>query len=146
MSIGLDRIVDPNVPEWCFCHICKCSLWKPRVYRNLVILCPFNCQYEEKGCSQQLHTHPSRIRIRCRYQIFGCQKLLRYESLEQHENNECEYRYLSCTNFDPVRTVKEFEQRQPDCITTDIKCELCQQTMKQSQREQHFVNCDTTTE
>ena len=104
--VGIDRssIVTDGAEEVlgdCLCPICYCLLRKPRscagcrqVFCEKCIqtwlqtrqTCPFRCPvYEDRQCPSEVLSVLSRLKIRCQQNPCGCNRLIPYNQLEEHE-------------------------------------------------------------
>ncbi|CAF1327741.1 unnamed protein product [Rotaria sordida] len=163
-GIDRDRIVDEHlVPDEYFCPICQYLLWKPRSCSSCQHLfcekciqiwignvnsanrCPFRCEpFEDRRCPPYVQSMLNRINIHCRNSSFGCDKVLSYNLLEQHENTECEHltqQCFDCQKLVLVSKLNEHQQIPGLCIPYPIKCTICQNYISKSLFRDHFHQC-----
>ncbi|CAF0991205.1 unnamed protein product [Adineta steineri] len=163
-NINRDRIVNGElVPEEYFCPICQDLLWKPRSCASCQHLfcekclhmwlenstnankCPFRCQpFEERRCPPYVQSLLAKLNIHCRNASFGCNAILSYDKLEQHEKSECQYLTQRCSECDQlvlVSKLNEHTQVQGLCIPQPIKCTICQNYLPKPLFQNHFYQC-----
>ncbi|UJR11011.1 hypothetical protein I4U23_015195 [Adineta vaga] len=131
-----DRVVDgPPEPEL-LCSICQNVLWKPvacitcenafcskcihmwieRLDVSCQTTCPFKCNFNKKRAPPILNSLLSKLKIYCVYRDNGCQQILNYDVLENHQQT-CDYKDIVCpvcqmciTKQDPTNTVHDIRQ------------------------------------
>jgi hypothetical protein len=163
-NIDRDRIVDDHlVPDEYFCAICRCLLWKPRASATCRHLfcqkcirtwlenpnsgkrCPFRCEaYEERRCSPDVYSVLYYLNIRCRNTPLGCTQIVPYTSLEEHENNECEYLTQRCSECEQLVLRSELDEHREIpglCVPQPLKCVVCRTYIEKPLFKDHFHNC-----
>jgi len=163
-NIDRDRIVDEHlVCDEYFCPICQCLLWKPCAcskcqhffcqkclhtwLENPISAkrCPFRCEsFEERRCPPSIHSGLDRLNIYCRNSEFGCTQILSYNSLEQHENVECEYLSQQCSECGQLVLISKMDEHREMlglCVPHPIKCTVCQIYFEKPFFKDHFHEC-----
>ncbi|CAF1115845.1 unnamed protein product [Didymodactylos carnosus] len=163
-GIDRDRIVDGHlVPDEYFCPICRCLLWNPRSCASCQHLfcqkcirawlenensdnkCPFRCEpYEDRRCPPYFHSLLARLNIQCQNCPFGCTRVLPYNSLEQHENFECEYFTQRCSECEQLVLLTKFNEHREIsglCVPRPIKCTICGGYIEKPLFRDHFHGC-----
>ncbi|CAF1154030.1 unnamed protein product [Adineta steineri] len=162
-GINSERIVNDEyqVTNEFFCTICQSLLWKPKSCASCQHLfcdkciqkwkrinstsCPFCCtQYEEKRVSPYIHSLLGRLSIRCRNSSFGCTEILSYNSLEQHETNECQYPTKQCHICGNYVLIDASDQHQSSCNPALIECRICKHLVDSESFSQHMSECFQT--
>ncbi|CAF1090423.1 unnamed protein product [Adineta steineri] len=163
-NIDRDRIVDGHlVDDDFFCPVCQCLLWKPCACSKCRHLfcrkclytwlenpnsgrrCPFRCEpFEEQDCSLSIQSRLNCLYIHCRNLEFGCTQTLSYNSLEQHENVDCEYLSKRCSECDQLVLMSRMDEHceMPGlCVPHPVKCTACQTYIEKLVFKDHFHEC-----
>jgi hypothetical protein len=163
-NIDRDRIVDDHlVPDEYFCPICQCLLWKPRASATCRHLfcqkcirtwlenpnsgkrCPFRCEaYEERRCSPDVYSVLYHLNISCRNTPLGCTHIVPYTSLEEPENNECEYLTQRCSECEQLVLRSELDEHREIpglCVPHPLRCVVCKNSIEKSCFMEHFKAC-----
>lgn len=162
MDEGIDpeRIVndEQNLAKEFFCDICQGLLWKAKACSSCQHLfcqkciqiwlqfnptsCPFRCSpYEEKRPAPYIHSLLSRLTIRCRNHSFGCQEILPYDSLEQHETVECEYLSQRCDICGTYVLLNHLEEHRVSCLPATVPCFVCKYLIDRPLLPEHLAEC-----
>lgn len=159
-GIDPERIVDDehHIIKEFSCAICQGLLWKPRSCASCQHLfckkcigiwlkinpntCPFRCSpYEEKRAPPYIHSLLSRLTIRCRNSVLGCDEILSYDQLERHQTMDCQCPTRQCHVCGNFVSTGEFHQHQSTCIPTTIECFLCKCPIEPKSWQQHMTDC-----
>jgi hypothetical protein len=159
-GIDLERIANDKhlvANELC-CAICQGLLWKPRscascqhLFCNKCIRtwlkvnstsCPFRCiPYEEKRAAPHIQSLLARLSIRCRNSSFGCTEILSYDSLEQHETEECHFPTKQCRICGIYILIEDIDQHHTFCVPTTLECSICKLHIERELFGQHATEC-----
>ncbi|CAF1245687.1 unnamed protein product [Adineta steineri] len=124
------------------CLICHDILWKPvtceiceNSFCNDCItlwlekhpsVCPNNCDYKQRQRPPLLLVQLlSKLQVICKNQHTGCEDVLSYESLEQHEH-ECDFHMEQCTGCSKSMLKKERNIHEKLCDQIELQCHVCQ--------------------
>ncbi|CAF1543023.1 unnamed protein product [Adineta ricciae] len=144
MGIDVDRIVNSNgnSTDLITCSICHDILWKPctcEICENSFCddcislwlekhpnVCPNNCEYKQRQRLPLILVQLlSKLKILCKNQQTGCQDILSYESLEQHEC-QCDFQIEQCIGCSKAMPKKERNIHEPLCEQVELQCHVCQ--------------------
>ncbi|CAF1072358.1 unnamed protein product [Didymodactylos carnosus] len=103
-------------------------------------ICPFGGNYEEKLCPISLYSKLTKLEIKCRFEHAGCNQILSYESLDQHEQT-CDYQSTSCKGCRKIFLKKAIDQHEQSCASIEMLCDICNSNYKQSKIVKHFGEC-----
>ncbi|CAF0845248.1 unnamed protein product [Adineta ricciae] len=155
MQIVKERIVSPSqIDDEYLCPICYHLLWKPVECQNCQRLfckscideclqekpdaCPLCRHYVEKRCSPMFYALLSKFKIECENKINGCEQVSTYETLERHQNAECQYKMKTCRGCEKNVLEKEFLQHERSCGQVKIECTRCKRVYKQKQKHEQM--------
>ncbi|CAF1927214.1 unnamed protein product [Rotaria magnacalcarata] len=152
MEISNERIINISpIDDEYLCPICVHLLWKPvecqncqRVFCKNCIdkclkekpnVCPLCQHYQEKRCSPLLYALLCKFKIVCENKHNGCDDILPYESLEKHQQEQCQYQMKICRGCQNNVLKKDLDQHEQKCGEITIECKRCKLVYKK--RETH---------
>lgn len=161
MSIDRERVInthDHGILNELLCPICFCLLWKPRSCSTCQHLFCYQCiqtwlnenintcplcrsLYEEKLAPPLIQSVLSHYSIRCRNSSFGCQGILSYDCLEQHENLECKYLTKKCSICEQFILEVDLKEHKNSCKPLVMQCPFCQYSIKTELFDYHYEAC-----
>lgn len=153
--LNKDRVKNPVYPELIICSICKGILWLPKacdscetpycspcmknwqLTKSIPIPCPNTCSsFSERRCPVAVLYILSRLEVRCRYEICGCNETLLHNSLETHEE-ECGYRPIACRGCEQEIAKKDFKSHKSTCSLVLLTCSECNSIYKRQDETKH---------
>ena len=159
-GLDFERIATDKhlVAEELLCAICQGLLWKPHSCASCQHLfcrgcietwrtvnpnsCPYRCTpYEEKRAPPSIQSLLSRLSIRCRNASLGCEAILLYNALEQHEAVDCEFLTKTCPVCGVNILVDEFDEHQRGCEPPTRQCFLCKSMIDRDMFVEHLKVC-----
>lgn len=146
------------VAEELLCAICQGLLWKPHSCASCQHLfcrgcietwrtvnpnsCPYRCTpYEDKRAPPSIQSLLSRLSIRCRNASLGCEEILLYNALEQHEAVACKFLTKTCPVCGVNIVVDEFDEHQRACEPPTRHCFLCKTMIDRYVFVEHLKSC-----
>jgi len=158
-GIEIDRIANKidqakNI-ERVTCPICLKTIWKPiscsvclKAFCEDCIskcqskLCPNRCGiFKVRKVPPITNDILSDIKVACLYSINGCGEVLRYDTLERHEN-KCGFVASQCRGCKKLICKKELEIHEASCDSVILQCKNCESMLKRVEMESHTqVNC-----
>lgn len=152
MSISKDRVKNINpVDDEYICPICLHVLWKPvecqncqRMFCKSCIdeclkqkpnVCPLCKHYQEKRCSLMFYALLCKFKIECENKNNGCENILLYESLDKHQQEQCEYQIKLCRGCQKGILKKDLNDHEQICGHFEIECKRCSLVYKK--KDQH---------
>jgi len=78
----------------------------------------------------------SDIEVACCYSINGCGEVLRYNTLENHENN-CGFVASQCRGCEKLICKKELEIHEASCDSVILQCKNCKSMLKRVEMKSH---------
>jgi len=155
MEISKERIKSPGeVDDEYMCPICIHFLWKPvecqncqRVFCKQCIdkclkekpdICPACTHYQEKRCSPMFYALLCKFKIECENKHNGCNEVLLYESLEKHQEGQCQYLIKICRGCQKKILKKDLDQHEQECGEIQIECNRCHLVYKQKQKHEQL--------
>ena len=157
-SVGIDpeRIVNASdlIQDY-VCSICQCLFWKPRAcahcqnilcesciqtWQKTSDRCPFGCDsYRDQRSPPIVLSALSRLKLRCRYESFGCQEIILYDRLEQHEGHKCPFRPSQVKRSDPMRILDDWMARLRKAIPIESWKNDCLNELRSASLTRIFV-------
>ncbi|CAF2220572.1 unnamed protein product, partial [Rotaria magnacalcarata] len=87
--------------------------------------CPMRCSIFVQGpCPRLIIKLLSRMKIMCPYQPHGCNELISYEALDNHEE-ECDYQTKQCPGCQTHMLKKELIKHVEECPLIVLTCKDC---------------------
>jgi hypothetical protein len=155
MEISKDRIKSPGeVDDEYMCPICIHLLWKPvecqhcqRLFCKQCIdkclkekpgVCPLCNNYQEKRCSPMFYALLCKFKIECENKCNGCNEVLLYESLEKHQEEQCQYQMKTCRGCQGKTLKRDLAQHEQNCGEIKIECKRCKLVYKQKEKHEQL--------
>jgi hypothetical protein len=155
MEISKERIKSPGeVDDEYMCPICIHLLWKPVECQNCQRqfckrcidkclkekpgICPLCGTYQEKRCSPMFYALLCKFKIECESKHNGCNEVLLYESLEKHQEEQCQYPVKICRGCQKKVLKKDLEQHEQNCDEIQMECKGCKVIYKQREKHQQL--------
>ncbi|CAF1096024.1 unnamed protein product [Didymodactylos carnosus] len=125
--------VECNNCQRVFCKQCidKCLKAKPN-------LCPFCENYQEKRCSPMFYALLCKLKIECINKPNGCDQVLLYELIEEHETNKCLDQMKQCRGCLKNILKRDLDQHEATCDQIEIQCVKCSLIRKQNSKHDQF--------
>ncbi|CAF4291423.1 unnamed protein product [Rotaria sp. Silwood2] len=155
MDISKERIKNnSDIDDEYLCPICFHLLWKPvecqncqRLFCKICIdkclkekpnVCPLCQHYQEKRCSPVFYALLCKFKIECENKQNGCKDILLYESLEKHQQEQCQYQMKICRGCQKNILKKDLEQHEQNCGEIKIECKRCNLVYKQKEKHEQL--------
>jgi hypothetical protein len=159
-GISLKRVLlddGQKVEDILICKSCKQLVMKPFHCQKCKVLFCQSCamRYETPTCEicksdklteniQQLfRIMLSKYKVNCKHKSEGCDLVLYYENLEEHEDI-CLFERMYCIYPDCKEKIekKSYIPHTKNCIHRLINCEFCSRDFKFNDIENHYINCE----
>jgi hypothetical protein len=155
--LNKDRVKNPTYDELIICSLCQGILWKPKACKNCEtpycslcikvrqrktlepIRCSTTCHcpgFIEHTCSRHILLILSRLEIKCRYTLHGCNEILPYNNLETHEE-ACDYQQKTCSGCQKQIAKKDFQDHYNACPLVLLTCVECNSVYKRQDQTNH---------
>ncbi len=164
LNVDRNRIVDNGlIDKIYFCTVCKYLLWQAHSCSSCETLvcgkcldiwfenplnrskCPFGCQSSEYClCIPAFQALLSSLNIQCRNASLGCEEVIPYDQLEDHQKNHCQYRSQRCRKCNTLVLIENFEKHCQEtglCISYPMKCNICEDLIEKVDFEEHLHSC-----
>ena len=149
-SLSTDRVNGEYDDDFVVCPICTNILWKPVACQtcensfcvNCIRLwlkeqpnkCPFSCRFQERKPTGILLKLLSKLNLDCENKSQGCTMIIPYEALEKHQQQECDYRLMTCRNCLQEMLSKDYQQHcEESCFLKQSTCLKCSATYLQNE-------------
>ena len=148
-----------KISETIICTICKNILLNPHTcdecLNTFCQICITKITKEKKTCvcgqnEEKIKKAPklildmlSKKRFFCYNKKEGCEKILEYEKIQNHEKT-CEFRLVNCKNKNCqiLKKTSEISKHENSCEFNIITCKFCKNKIIQKQKKTHEQNCD----
>ncbi|CAF1593740.1 unnamed protein product, partial [Didymodactylos carnosus] len=151
-SISEERVKNRRSDAF-LCPICHNILWKPQqcskcqqpICENCIATClrhnPGVCPmcrlpYQEQRCMPQFYNFLCELQIECCNRSSGCNQILFYEQLEQHETQECGYEIKECRGCKEKVIKQELIKHEKGCEFIKKTCRNCRMIYGQKQKHE----------
>ena len=115
------------------CQICETPFCASCIHQwlaNSPDRCPNRCEvYRERKCPPFIAKLLAQLQITCFYQSNGCEQVISYEALGNHES-ECDYQRQQCPGCHLPLLKKNFAPHERDCALIEWTCETCKLVYK----------------
>jgi hypothetical protein len=101
-------------------------------------ICPLCKRYQEKNCSPMFYALLCKFKIQCENKHNGCNEVLLYESLEKHQNEQCQYQMKACRGCQKNMLKKDLEKHEQICGEIQIECIRCKFVDKRKRTHEQF--------
>ncbi len=153
--IKRDRVTSSTFLELVVCSLCQGILWVPKACKDCQapycltciknrqadtsepIRCPNICSgFVEHKCPTAVLHILSRLEVKCRNTMHGCNEILPYNSLETHEE-ECGYRQKPCSGCEKEFAKKDFQEHHSTCPLVSLTCPECNTVYQRKDEKNH---------
>jgi len=153
--INRTRVTDGPYLDFVICSLCRGVAWIPIICHNCEALycslcvkshhatkldpiqCPSKCSGFSKGrCSAVVFGILSKLNVTCRNQVYGCEEIVHYNSLETHEE-ECGYRQKDCSGCQNQISKKDFNDHFGTCPSVVLTCSECNADYRRKDQDGH---------
>jgi len=132
------------------CPLCKKILWKPTccsTCKNSFCKhcledwltkrrkCPNGCDFKEKVGPTKKKKILEALEISCVYSGNGCEEVVRYDALENHQNH-CDFEAFQC-KCGKYYCRNQEKKHAKECGFLKIKCEECEKMLKYEELASH---------
>lgn len=152
--ISFDRVEGIDIErQFIECYFCHGLVWSPIGCKNCDQgFCSLCIQEFHRGQSKQICPHcksiyePKILRniipilngleITCQYKSNGCEEILSYNDIENHEKS-CDYQLFTCNGCEEKVRKKDFIQHKNQCGLISITCIECLTSYKRQDKDLH---------
>jgi hypothetical protein len=78
----------------------------------------------------------SKLAVKCRYEIHGCEQILPYNHLETHEEI-CGYQQKTCSGCEKDFALKDFKSHESTCPLVTLTCPECNTNYRRQDQDKH---------
>lgn len=150
--VHIEQLVDTLM-----CIICKCVPLHPLQCKGCEIICCSECYADwskpnqcPQQCEDPSYKAPSKIvmkffcdfKISCRFKVNGCQTIIPYESVENHEK-ECFFQKKRCSEFPQCQQevlLKDYQYHLKNCEHIKTECVHCKASLPRKETDTHIKN------
>lgn len=159
-SIDPDRIVNDEylLANELLCSICQGLLWKARCCSSCQHLfcqtcldtwhdyhpnvCPYRCTpFHQKRAPPAIQSLLTRLSMGCRNHFLGCNEILSYNNLEEHERMHCHYRTRTCRTCREDLPLDQMVEHRIRCEPKTSLCPFCREQIDRDEFHDHLGEC-----
>lgn len=105
-----------------------------RLQENLNI-CADTCKgYEKTRISPVFFSLLYKIEIECENKNNGCDAVLPYMQLEEHQQKDCPYKMMTCRGCHANILKNKLDEHEEKCGEIEIRCKICRLIYKQKEK------------
>ena len=121
-----------------FCTQCiaKWSLVNPET-------CPLRCKLKARELSNVIKNFLSKIKLRCKYDVNGCEEILNYNEYFTHLTDFCKFVLYKCSSegCSYTKTEGDMKDHVTKCEKTLLCCEFCNNSIIRVNMPTHEKEC-----